>query len=41
MLWRHRAYGKSALLLGLVLFFIVYGGGVFLRRRFYGLKATA
>jgi hypothetical protein len=41
MLWRHRAYGKAALLLGLMLFFVVYGGGVFLRRRLYGLKATA
>lgn len=41
MLWRHRNYGRAASLLGLILFFVVYGGGTLLRRKFFGLKGTA
>lgn len=36
MLWRHRGDGKGAVFLGLILFFVVYAGGTFLRRKFYG-----
>jgi|SRR5450432_814654 hypothetical protein len=41
MLLRHRGAGKAAVLLGIILFFAVYGGGALLRRKFYGLKGTA
>lgn len=36
MLSRHRGDMKAAVLLGLILFFVVYGGGALLRGRFYG-----
>ncbi len=36
MFWKYRGYGKAAVLLGLILFFVVYGGGTLLRWKFYG-----
>lgn len=38
-LWGHRPQGQFAILLGIILFFVVYGCGFQLHRRFYGGEA--
>ena len=40
MLWRHRGSGKGTVFLGLILFFVVYGGGCLIRRKFYGAQTS-
>jgi hypothetical protein len=41
MLWRHRADYRGASLLGVILFFVVYGAAKLLRRKFYPVQPAS